>query len=145
MGRQAADLTGQTFGRLEVVSRVGSYRTAHATWRCRCACGNEITAIAGNLRSGKSRSCGCGVGIANKARKKSLLKREKAAPLARKQQLARGVVRFLTHQGKHQSLQRWADEVGLNYQTIQHRLGSGWSVKRALTTPKRKWTRKAEI
>jgi hypothetical protein len=55
----------------------------------------------------------------------------------------KGVVRNITHQGKSQGLQEWARELGMSYQTIQYRLDNGWSVKRALTTPSRKWVKSA--
>lgn len=142
MGRQAADLTGQTFGRLEVVSRAGSYRTVHATWHCHCHCGNSIVVIAGNLKSGKTKSCGCGLVAANKARRLGTLPNGLVTTNNKKTKRPRGVIRYLTHSGKRQGLQKWADEVGLSHQTIQYRLDSGWSVKEALTTPKRRWTRR---
>jgi hypothetical protein len=58
------DLVGQTFGRLAVLEREGSYVLPNgqaniAMWRCRCACGAEHTAYAHHLRTGRTRSCGC--------------------------------------------------------------------------------------
>lgn len=41
--------------------------------------------------------------------------------------------RVLTHNGKTQCLQDWANELGLGYETIWYRLDRGWSVARALT------------
>lgn len=143
MGRQAADITGQTFGKLEVIARVGSYRTAHATWQCRCQCGTMVVVIAGNLKSGQTKSCGCLIAAANKARRRHSAATAQALGVPKKTKRPRGVIRYLTHLGKRQGLQKWADEVGLSRQTIQFRLTSGWSVKAALTTPKREWTRKA--
>lgn len=49
---------GKTFGRLTVVARDGSQNN-HAKWRCRCACGNEVSVTWPNLRTGTSTSCGC--------------------------------------------------------------------------------------
>jgi hypothetical protein len=49
------NLTGQRFGKLVAVERVP---TGH--WRCQCDCGNESLVTIGNLRSGNTRSCGCG-------------------------------------------------------------------------------------
>lgn len=68
MGRQAFDLTGQTFGRLRVLRRDGTYRTkknyTHVKWRCLCdpalgGCGRETTVIVSNLRNGHTTRCGC--------------------------------------------------------------------------------------
>ncbi len=51
-------MTGQSFGRLTVVSRNGGGHTG-ARWLCRCACGNEVTAYRNNLIAGHQTSCGC--------------------------------------------------------------------------------------
>ena len=53
------NLTGQTFGRLTVISQGPSNRHKKATWNCRCICGEHITVVGNNLRSGNSQSCGC--------------------------------------------------------------------------------------
>lgn len=52
------DITGQTFGALTALSMIyepGKDSRAH----CACVCGNTVTAIAYNLRSGNTSSCGC--------------------------------------------------------------------------------------
>lgn len=51
--REAKDLTGQTFGRLTVLGRVGT------KWECLCSCGQTTKISAGSLVHGGSRSCGC--------------------------------------------------------------------------------------
>jgi hypothetical protein len=52
------------------------------------------------------------------------------------QQRNRSNTKFLTFNGKTQSLPDWADEMGLHKETIRHRMQYyGWSVERALTTP----------
>jgi hypothetical protein len=54
------DLVGQRFGRLLVVSRaprVGTDR--HARWNCVCDCGKLTQVDMGNLRRGRTTSCGC--------------------------------------------------------------------------------------
>lgn len=45
--------------------------------------------------------------------------------------------RMLTYEGKTQCLKDWAEEKGLTRQCLESRLGSGWSVERALSTPLR--------
>lgn len=51
------NLTGLRFGRLTVIGR--SPRKGSSWWVCRCDCGNESVTTSTNLRTGKSRSCGC--------------------------------------------------------------------------------------
>lgn len=59
------DLTGEEFGRLTVVRRGEDYIRRNGgkcvRWLCICSCGNPnlILVSASNLRSGKTRSCGC--------------------------------------------------------------------------------------
>lgn len=52
------DLTGQVFGSLTVLSRAEN-RGKRASWNCRCSCGNEKIVTAQNLKSGRTKSCGC--------------------------------------------------------------------------------------
>lgn len=58
-----SNLTGKTFGRLKVLSRaedqVSPSGRHHTMWLCKCSCGNQITALTDNLKSGKTTSCGC--------------------------------------------------------------------------------------
>lgn len=51
------DLTGQTYGRLYVMSRVP--RTDRVIWVCKCECGNTCEVQTFDLISGKVRSCSC--------------------------------------------------------------------------------------
>lgn len=53
-----ADITGQRFGHLVALARVGS-RSNQALWRCLCDCGNTVDVAMGNLKSGHTISCGC--------------------------------------------------------------------------------------
>lgn len=51
------DLTGQRFGRLTVIERSGK-QCGHATWLCKCDCGNEVVVASNNLKK-DTFSCGC--------------------------------------------------------------------------------------
>ena len=42
---------------------------------------------------------------------------------------------FITYQGKTQTIQMWADEIGVSSRLISHRLQNGWTITEALTTP----------
>lgn len=54
------DLTGQRFGKLVALYPIYSGdKNIHTKWHCKCDCGNECDIDMGNLRSGKSQSCGC--------------------------------------------------------------------------------------
>lgn len=53
------DITGQNFGKLEVIRRDGSDNNNKAMWLCRCECGIEKRVRGTDLRSGKIISCGC--------------------------------------------------------------------------------------
>lgn len=52
------DLTGQTFGRLTVISRAPN-QGRYVCWNCICDCGNQIIVRANSLSSGRTQSCGC--------------------------------------------------------------------------------------
>ncbi len=57
------DLAGRRFGRLVASHR--SYSKKYypsfygATWVCKCDCGNICEVLAVNLKTGRTRSCGC--------------------------------------------------------------------------------------
>lgn len=52
------DLTGQRFGRLEVLERAEN-RCGRTCWKCRCECGTIKDIPAKTLRNGTAQSCGC--------------------------------------------------------------------------------------
>lgn len=52
------DLTGRRFGKITVLSRAEN-KSGQAMWNCRCDCGKETVVNGGNLRSGRTTSCGC--------------------------------------------------------------------------------------
>lgn len=56
---KAKNVSGERFGRLVAVKRVGTTKHKGAVWRCVCDCGNEVDAPLINLRVGFKRSCGC--------------------------------------------------------------------------------------
>lgn len=68
---KALELTGQRFGAMTVLRRVGSHAcvtlqpygeptlSSFSAWLCRCDCGREKVVIGTNLKSGKTKSCGC--------------------------------------------------------------------------------------
>lgn len=47
-----------TFERLTVLERAGRQGT-QALWKCRCSCGKEVIAVTAQLKSGRTKSCGC--------------------------------------------------------------------------------------
>lgn len=54
------DLTGRKFGRLEILERAPNKSGIHeAMWKCKCDCGKKVNAVGGQLRSGRTKSCGC--------------------------------------------------------------------------------------
>lgn len=56
--RRYKDITGQRFGRLTVIERVGRDSTGRARWKCQCDCGN-ITNVSSRGLTGGTKSCGC--------------------------------------------------------------------------------------
>lgn len=59
--RTLIDLMGQRFGKLRVVARAPNRGANNnvAVWVCACDCGAIASVVAGNLRGGRSLSCGC--------------------------------------------------------------------------------------
>lgn len=55
---KTVDLIGKRFGRL-VVQRLAFRRNGYIYWECICDCGNIINTLGSQLRTGKSKSCGC--------------------------------------------------------------------------------------
>ena len=54
------DLAGVRFGRLLAVRCVGTNKNRQRVWLCRCDCGRQTRVTTNNLRTGNTKSCGCG-------------------------------------------------------------------------------------
>lgn len=61
-GRGATPITqiGDVFGKWTIVQKQQSDKHGKTRWLCRCECGVERTVAGALLRSGRSKSCGCG-------------------------------------------------------------------------------------
>lgn len=57
--RTIVDLTGQHFGMLTVKAFAYGEASKPKHWLCQCDCGQEKVVAGANLRSGRSKSCGC--------------------------------------------------------------------------------------
>ena len=55
-----ADITGQRFGMLIAVERVGKPNARLTKWRYKCDCGQEIITTMRSVSDGSRKSCGCG-------------------------------------------------------------------------------------
>ena len=51
-------MTGETYGRLKVLSRVG-LKNGISVWKCICECGNVVNVLRASLINGNTSSCGC--------------------------------------------------------------------------------------
>ena len=56
------DLTGKKFGKLFVIKYVTKDKHGHRMWLCQCDCGSETIVEGHNLKSGRQKSCHCGLG-----------------------------------------------------------------------------------
>jgi len=57
-GRKLKDISGQTFGRLTAIKRIGK-RGKESLWQTKCVCGNFHLVTLSNLQQGNVTSCGC--------------------------------------------------------------------------------------
>ena len=53
------DLSGKTFGLLQVIEQAHNVIHRNAFWKCRCSCGSEVYVSGTNLRQGYTTNCGC--------------------------------------------------------------------------------------
>ena len=67
MGRKAKDISGQRYGMIVAVCRIGLVAKT-SLWKCVCDCGGERDVLLGNLQNGNTKSCGCLVGEAARER-----------------------------------------------------------------------------
>lgn len=51
--------TGQRFGKLVALKRVGTDKNNNTLWKCKCDCGNTPIVSMGALTRGHTKSCGC--------------------------------------------------------------------------------------
>ena len=58
---KANDITGMKFGKLTALFRV-NYLSKNTYWACKCGCGNHTIVEQLKLKSGHTKSCGCGQG-----------------------------------------------------------------------------------
>ena len=56
---RSENLVGQRFGRLTVLEKTDKRKNRYIIWKCKCDCGNITYVDTGNLKKGKTRSCGC--------------------------------------------------------------------------------------
>lgn len=53
------NICGEKFGHLTAIAITGKQRR-EMVWECICVCGNRVDVRLSNLRTGNTRSCGCG-------------------------------------------------------------------------------------
>jgi len=58
------DLSGQKFGKLTAIKRVGKDSQGTSLWHCLCDCGNTSTVRVSALKNGGTKTCGCSYGEA---------------------------------------------------------------------------------
>lgn len=58
--RKIVDLTGKRFGNLTVIEQVKNDINGCIRWKCKCKCGKQHIVRSDLLRSGSTKSCGCG-------------------------------------------------------------------------------------
>ena len=56
---RAQDFTGKIFGKLTVISLSKRQSGSKRFWNCKCECGKTSEVVSGNLKTGKTQSCGC--------------------------------------------------------------------------------------
>lgn len=59
--KKIKDMTNMRFGKLLVLEQAGRDKSGSVMWKCKCDCGKYTIVEGCNLRSGVTKSCGCGV------------------------------------------------------------------------------------
>jgi len=59
------DFLGKRFEMLTVLEENGKNKHGKSLWWCKCDCGKETNAVASEVKSGHTKSCGCLAGIKN--------------------------------------------------------------------------------
>lgn len=59
VGKASSVAVGDRYGRLTVVAFSHINNHGKRCWLCQCDCGKTVIVVAGNLRSGATKSCGC--------------------------------------------------------------------------------------
>lgn len=62
-GNNIVDMTGKTISALTVESRFYIEGKKLAYWKCKCKCGEYCIVLGADLRSGKTKTCGCRISI----------------------------------------------------------------------------------
>lgn len=56
---KSIDVSGQRFGKLTVIKRIGANKFSESFFSCLCDCGNNINVPLSRLKGGITKSCGC--------------------------------------------------------------------------------------
>jgi hypothetical protein len=67
-GTKPRDLRGQRFGSLVATRVVGKHESGSLLWECLCDCGVVVSRKSSSLCSGKTKTCGCQIGLTKKYR-----------------------------------------------------------------------------
>lgn len=59
MKQKGKDISGQRFGKLVAIKRVGKDKRNNALWQCKCSCGNYCIRAVAELHKRNNHSCGC--------------------------------------------------------------------------------------
>ena len=115
------NLLGMRFERLLVLEEAGRSKWGDVQWLCSChpefgGCGGTTITTSACLRRGDTKSCGC-------------WQRDHAGLSRRKN---------LTYQGKTQSMNAWAKELGIDWTTLANRIKKGYPEAKIFSAPGRK-------
>jgi len=126
MVKAREDLIGMTFGRLTVIEYAEDYVEPNGTHRkrckCLCECGGEKTTQVKDLKSGKTKSCGCLSADLSKSRRKfSNLEGEKFGKL----RVLSRAEDYINSKGHHYSKWKCICDCGNEVEVLERSLKSG--------------------